>query len=126
MHVDEVNSEKRLTYTIFDGNIPKGILQIAMNGWENDILYFQLGIAIGNEYRNKGIGYEISQKGINEFIYNMQVAKVQKLGIEAVVSKSNIASQKLAAKIFHNTPNEIIDKYSGEEALQYEFIVTWK
>lgn len=125
-HADEIDGEMRFTYTVLQGNIPKGILQVVPSGWENGIFYFQLGIAVGDEFRNQGVASLLSQKGIEEFVNRFPLPHDKKLGIEAVISELNVASQKVAARSFSDPPIKIIDKHSGEPALRYELIVTSK
>ena len=123
LYFDKVEGQKRLTYTILKENIPKGILQVTPSGWEQDVFYFQLGIAVSEEFRGQGIGSELNRKGIEEFLANYPLSKGEKLGIEVIISETNIASQRLAAKFFPDPPIQLTDKCSGEAALRYEFIV---
>lgn len=123
LYTDTQNEKYRFTYTIIEGNIPKGILQIISLEWDRNIFYFQLGIAVGKEFRRQGVAKELSKKGLEEFLARFPIPKNRKLGIEAIVEKSNVASQKLAAKTFPNPPTQIKDEFSGEEAFRYEFIV---
>ncbi|MTJ92825.1 MAG: GNAT family N-acetyltransferase [Desulfovibrio sp.] len=122
MYFDEVDSGARFTYATFKNKIAKGILQIAQSGWDNGIPYFQLGIAVGKEFRKQGVGEQLTRKALEEFLERFPIPKGEKLGIEAVISTANIASQKLAAKIFPKPPTAITDSVSGKPALHYEFV----
>lgn len=124
VHVDMPDGEKhRYTFTILEGNTAKGILIITPSGWDGDIFYYQIGFAVAEEFRRQGVGEELCRKGLEEFLSRIHPPKGKKIGIEAIISTSNTASQKLAAKIFANPPTPHTDKYSGEDALLYEFIV---
>lgn len=81
---------------------------------------------MGDEFRNQGVASLLSQKGIEEFVNRFPLPHDKKLGIEAVISELNVASQKVAARSFSDPPIKIIDKHSGEPALRYELIVTSK
>lgn len=121
VHLDEIDSGFRLTYATFKNKIAKGILQIVQAGWDNDILYFQLGVAVGKEFRRQGVGEHLVKKALEEFLERFPIPKGRKICIEAVISTSNITSQKLAAKIFPAPPTSITDCVSGNPALQYKF-----
>lgn len=45
--------------------------------------------------------------------------KLSDFYVEAIVSASNVPSQKVAARLISSSPKEVTDQYSGQAAYQY-------
>jgi hypothetical protein len=119
VHLDHPNGEMRLTYARMSEIAVSAIAIIIPAEFENGLPVFQIGYAVAQHLRKRGIGKEIAQAAIDEFTAGMAKSGIVHFYIEAMVGVKNIASQKVAAHVIGGTPKETADHNSGEAALQY-------
>lgn len=60
---------------------------------------FQIGYAVIEKMRNKGIGKKILAQAIEELTHGLSRSPMKEFYIEAVVSTSNDSSNKIATKL---------------------------
>lgn len=120
--MDDVPDGKRITYAYMDGEIVKATIVYVMNGSSDGKPYFQVGYAVAENFRNQGVAQKALQMSIDEMTAGFG-RLIPSFFIEAVVSKSNTASLRIAQKIIGGQPDEITDKNSCEAALRYTMLV---
>lgn len=119
VHFDEpAPGDKRITYALLSDNKPVAIAIFANADPMHDGPCFQIGYAVAESLRNKGLATEVVSKAMDEIINGFK-AVFKKFYIEAIVGVDNDASQKLAHKFISTAPENIVDEFSGEPALQY-------
>lgn len=119
VHMDMPAGSLRITYAQLRGNSVSAIAIIIPAEHENGLPVFQIGYAVPQHLRKRGIGKAIARAAIEEFTAGMARNGVVHFYLEAIVGVKNIASQKVAAAVIGGTTKDIIDDGSGEAALQY-------
>lgn len=116
VHMDIPNGTPRFTYVMFDPtNTTKVIAQCVIVFAKNLLdgnKKWQIGWCTDENYRDQGIGYDISNKALQEFSHNLK-SKLKGDYIEANVDANNIASFKIAEKLIGD--EEVIEKDNGEK-----------
>lgn len=84
---------------------------------------FNLGYAVPEFYRNRGYASEMIEKGIAELRHGLGRHGIKAFYVEAVVSKDNVASQRVASKIISPTYTETTDAETGYPILAYGRLV---
>ncbi|KQO06887.1 hypothetical protein ASF09_11545 [Sphingomonas sp. Leaf242] len=119
IHADEPQGKVRITYARMDGNSVVGIAIITPAEFENGLPVFQIGYAVPQHLRKRGIAKKLVQAAIDEFTSGVKRGGVVHFYIEAMVGVKNIGSQKVAAHVIGGEPRETKDHNSGEAILQY-------
>lgn len=88
-------------------------------GTEMGIQRFQIGYAVIEQERSKGLGAAIVNASITELLRVVRGFGIYQVYIEAVIALNNIHSINLSKKCINSEYEEIIDEYSGEEALYF-------
>jgi hypothetical protein len=117
--VDRPNGHLRYTYARIEHGRVKAIVLLLMNDPVGELPHFSLGYAVPETYRNRGWATEIVKQSLEEMSLGLMRNRLPAYILDAVVGHGNIASQRVAAKIFGEAPLEIIDEESGEPALSY-------
>jgi hypothetical protein len=117
--LDQPAGEWRMTYARMRGESVGAIAIISSAGHEDGIPVFQIGYAVPQHLRKRGLAKDVAQAAINEFTAGMSRSGIKSLYLEAVVGLKNIASQKVAELVIGGEPKAITDENSGEAALQY-------
>jgi RimJ/RimL family protein N-acetyltransferase len=121
--MDDANGESRLTYALAGpGNVVKAIAIYISAGFHEGVPCFQLGYAVDESFRKQGIATEVVKKSLDEMRTGFK-SHMPRFYVEAVVGKSNEASNRLASKLLSSTPKDGIDEVSGESAFQYFLLV---
>ncbi|WP_058144358.1 GNAT family N-acetyltransferase [Pseudomonas aeruginosa] len=115
---DAADGAPRYTYAMLDGETVKAIAVFFLEKVIGQYPCFDIGYAVAEPYRNQGNAHGIVEKSLAQFQRDLGV-HVPKYYVEAVVLKSNNASQKVAAAALGIEPEEIIDSVSGKPALLY-------
>jgi hypothetical protein len=119
VHMDMPNGQIRITYARMRGQSVSSIVIITPAEYENGLPVYQIGYAVAQHLRKRGVGKEIAQAAVREFIGGMARNGIVNFYLEAVVGANNIASQKIAKHVIGGEPKEIADHNSGEAAFQY-------
>lgn len=80
---------------------------------------FQIGYAVPQHLRKRGLAKDIARAAIAEFSAAMSRNGIDSFYVEAIVGTKNVASQKVAESIFGKPVKERVDKHSSEPILQY-------
>ena len=119
LHLDHPSGSTRFTYAKLQGQSVAAMAIIIPAESLNGKPVFQIGYAVPQHLRKRGLAKEIAQAAIDEFSAGMARNGIKALYFEAIVGVRNIASQKVAEHIIGGSPSEIVDETSGEAALQY-------
>ncbi len=121
---DEPNGGSRFTYAIVVDKTVQAIAMLVHAQPYECLPCFQLGYAVLERSRRRGVGRRIAQSAIAEFKHGMGRNHLHDFYVEAVVSADNGPSNAIARRLFSDPPASITDKYSNESALQYVRKVT--
>lgn len=119
VHMAMPAGKMRITYAQMRGNSVSAIAIIIPAEHENGLPVFQIGYAVPQHLRKRGVGTAIAKMAIDEFTAGMARNGVGHFYLEAIVGVKNIGSQRVAAAVIGGETKEISDENSGEAALQY-------
>ena len=119
VHHDRPNGEMRMSYAKMNGSTVSALAIIIPADRHEGLPVFQIGYAVPQHLRKRGLAKSIAQSAMDEFTAGMAGAGIKHFFFEAVVGVKNIGSQKVAAHVIGGDPKEITDENSGEAALQY-------
>lgn len=80
---------------------------------------FQIGYAVPESYRNRGLAKETIEMVITEMKNGYRRAGIKSFYIEAIVDANNQPSRRVAEHTLSTKPKEIIDEKSCLPAFQY-------
>ncbi|EJL6987680.1 GNAT family N-acetyltransferase [Vibrio cholerae] len=83
-----------------------------------------VGYAVPTEERGKGLGKNIVEKSLSELTHILKQQGVNQFYVEAVIGTNNIASQKIAEKLFSSEFEQIKDCVYGSDAYYYRCLVS--
>lgn len=111
----------RLTYVRLDADRRsiKAFLSCVMNGKVDGFPCVALGYAVPEHLRNKGLAQTIMRDVIQDQIVKAHRAGHSSVYVEAVVDKTNLASQRVAAAVLIVEPEEIVEGESKRPAYRY-------
>jgi hypothetical protein len=116
---EPAGGEARFTYARKHGNGIGAIAIITPAEPLNGVPVFQVGYATLQHLRKRGLAKDVLRAGIDEFKHGMKRAGFTSFYLEAIVSKKNIGSQKVAEQVIGGDVKETEDEISGEPAYAY-------
>ena len=116
---DKPNGTPRFTYALIKNGKVQAVSLFALAQPIEGIPCFNIGYAVIEKERGKGIATQLVKKGIDELQNGFKRNGIAEFYIEAVVSVSNEPSNKLAEKLISDSPASGTDCFSGEACLQY-------
>lgn len=119
VHMDTPNGDWRMTYALMRGQTVGAIAIILGAEHENGLPVFQIGYAVPQHLRKRGLGRKVVEAAIAEFTAGMARGGIVHFYLEAMVGERNAASQRLAARTIGGEPRPTNDSASGEPILQY-------
>lgn len=119
VHRDRPNGEMRISYVKMNGSTVSALAIIVPADPYEGLPVFQIGYAVPQHLRKRGLAKTIAQSAMDEFTSGMAGVGIRHFYFEAIVGVKNVGSQKVAAHVIGGEPKEINDKDSGEPALQY-------
>ena len=117
--VDQPTGVPRFTYALVESRKVTAISLFVLTEPIEGLPCFNVGYAVLDNKRGKGIGTDILKKGIEEMHQGFARNGHKEFYIEAVVGVENHPSNSIAKKIISTTPIQDQDHFSGEEAFQY-------
>lgn len=117
--VDQPAGKARFSYLAIDGQTVKAIVMLAHISQEDGLPCFQLGYAVAEQYRRKGVARRIVSQAVNQLQQGFARAGHPELFVEAVVDLDNEASKRICEGEFPDAPSQITDSVSGEAARRY-------
>jgi hypothetical protein len=119
VHLDHPNGEPRVTYVRFKNSSLTSLAIIIPAEPYKGERCFQIGYAVPQHLRKRGLAKEIARAAIAEFRAGMAHNGIDVFHVEAIVGTKNLASQKVAESIFGKPTKECVDQHSSEPILQY-------
>jgi RimJ/RimL family protein N-acetyltransferase len=116
--MDQAGGENRLTFALVENGTLKATVVYLMADFYEGLPCFQVGYAVAEPFRRQGIAAKVVEQTIEEMQHGFR-AHMPRFYIEAVVARSNVASNKVASKVISAQPEAIEDEASGEPAFQY-------
>lgn len=117
--VDHPNDEVRITYVMMTAGRVQAIAQFCQADPVGHVPCFSAGVAVDEDLRGKGLAGSVVSKGLEELRHGLNRNGVGDYFVEAVVSVSNIPSNRLATRVFSDSPKRDTDFFSGEPVFQY-------
>lgn len=114
-----VSDIQRFSYAkIIDGEVRALSMFVTVGKFEG-IPLFQFGYVVKEKYRNKGLGLECANAGLEELKNGLFKTILKKFYFEAVIDMNNHNSIKIAKKVFSSTGKRIIDDYNQLPSLHF-------
>ncbi len=117
--LDYPNGEFRLTYVAMERGKAQAIVQFCQADAVQDLPCFSIGYAVQEDLRGKGLATTTVANAIEEFQYGFRRTPLKKFYVEAIVSRTNDPSNKIAKRFISGSPVAVTDEFSGEPAFQY-------
>jgi hypothetical protein len=109
----------RITYVRLDGQTVKAFVNATPNGFMDGLPCLQLGVAVPEQYRNKGYAKSILASAIAELKNGFSRTRMPSFYVEGVVSVDNEPSKRASAATISSSPTAITDSVSRLPALHY-------
>lgn len=116
---NEVRGRLRFTYVRFDKKIITVLVSFVLVDQVEKRPCLQVGYAVKERYRGRRLAKNTLMSSMNELRMGFGRAGVTPIYIEAIIDKSNVPSQQVAAACVSSTPTKIIDKSTKIPSLQY-------
>ncbi|BBP44656.1 hypothetical protein THMIRHAS_00290 [Thiosulfatimonas sediminis] len=121
---DRPNEEYRFSYARIEGGKIIAFCVLVLAEPLEGRTCLGVGYAVPVEYRNQGFATDILTKAIDEFsLHTFNSNDIDSFYLEAIVSRTNIPSQKVVSKVFNSDPRECTDSFSGEPAYSYTKLI---
>jgi hypothetical protein len=109
----------RISYVRLDGRTVKAFVNAISAGFVEGLPCFQLGVAVPEQYRNKGYAKSTLASAIAELKNGLTRNRIPSFYVEGIVSVDNEPSKRASAATISSSPTAITDEDSGLPALQY-------
>jgi hypothetical protein len=117
--VDSPNGTPRFTYAIMKDGKVHAIASFVQADPIDGTPCFNIGYAVAEAVRRRGLGVRVLELAIEEFANGMSRTPIRGIYLEAVVSVQNVPSNKIARQVMFSEPKEDVDCFSGEPVNQY-------
>lgn len=117
--LDHPNGRPRFTFARMAGSQVQAIALFVLTEPVEGLPCFQVGYAVIESMRGKGLGSNSLQQGIEELRQGLSRTPMKEFFLEAVVSADNEPSKKIAERLISSRPESCIDIHSGVPAYQY-------
>lgn len=115
---DEAEGTPRLTYAFIERGEAIAIAVYFVAPPYKGNMCFQVGYAVDERHRNKGVATTLLETSVAELRRNFK-QRTKLFYIEAVVEESNLASMTVAGRVLSSQPASAKDSNSGLPAFQY-------
>lgn len=119
VHADQPEGEPRFTYVKTNGSKVTALAIIIRAEPIAGEHCFAIGYAVPEDERGMGQATKIVQAALAEFQHGLARNDLTTFHIEAVVDKTNLASQKVAARTLTAEPRDGRDSISGKPVFVY-------
>jgi hypothetical protein len=117
--VDHPLGELRLTYASIADGIVQSIALFLMVDPLDGVPCFALGWAVIESMRGRGLATETMVKAMEELQKGLKRNGIHKFYVEAIVARSNVASNRLASRLVSDSPTTGTDAISGVPIFKY-------
>lgn len=121
--LDQPNGVTRYTYARIEHGRVKSIAILVHHEPIDGIPCFNLGYAVQEHYRTRGLAKEIVTQAISEMRNGLGRHGIKSFYVEAVVGRGNIPSQRVALAVISDQATEGTDFESGEPIFCYKRLV---
>ncbi len=118
MLADQAGGNLRLTYAKVEHGRVKAFAAASPSGWREGAMIFNLGYAVPEYYRGRGLAREIARKAIDDLVAGMKRNGHPSLWIEITMDVENVASQKVAAAVLGVEPESFVGEF-GNSSFMY-------
>lgn len=119
VYADVAAGVPRITYVRLDGKTVKSFVNAIRTEPVEGLPCFQLGVAVPEQYRNKGYAKSTLASAIAEMKNGLARNKISSFYVEGIVSVDNEPSKRASAATISPNPTPVTDEGSGLPALQY-------
>ncbi|AME28657.1 GNAT family N-acetyltransferase [Burkholderia sp. PAMC 26561] len=116
--MDKETGPLRVSYALIEHGVVKGIAIFIAGPHIDQIPLFDIGYAVDENFRCQGVATKVMEQSISEMRAGFG-RHIPRFYLQAVIGTTNVASQKVAARIFGSSPKPITDSVSGQPALAY-------
>jgi hypothetical protein len=117
--LDHPNGKPRITYARIRGDQVEAIAIFALAEPVQGIPCFGLGYAVIEPLRHRGLASATVRAALEELTHGLRRAGRLPFYVDAVVARTNLASNKLAMRLISESPEAGTDALSGEPIFQY-------
>src|SRR6185437_8148715 len=114
VYLDHPLGSPRFTYAVVVNGRVQAIALLTPAERIEGIPCFQIGYAVIESMRSRGLAKRTALHAIDELRNGLQRNGVGRFYVEAIVSKLNVASNAVARQILSEDPSEGTDEHSGE------------
>lgn len=118
VHLDRPMGNERFTYALIRNRTVRAYAIIVVDDPVEGVPCFGVGYAVAKNYRKQGLGYQVVEKSLSEFINGMK-PHIPKFYFESIVGEDNLGSQRISEKYISSDCEKIIDSVSGLPAFHY-------
>lgn len=122
--LDHPMGNARFSYAKMDKGQVRAFSVFVQADHINGVPCFNIGYAVQQKYRGKGLAVEAVNVGVEELKNGLGRAWVKEFYIESVIDVSNLASIKVSEKLFATTGTEVTDSNSQKLCLRFEKLIT--
>ena len=116
---DNPNGHARFNYMRAEGRLLTALVMFAQNGMEDGHPAFNIGYAVPEAYRGRGLAKSTLVAALAELTTGLGAAGIPFIHVEAVIDVDHVVSQRVVSVIFDVVPTAITDSESGLPALHY-------
>lgn len=117
--VDIAGGEPRTTYAVLEKGQVQCIVQFLPAERVDGIPCLSIGYATMEGARNRGLASATLSKAIEDMRRGLRKHGIRRFYVEAIVSTTNIASQKVAMCALGEATKTGTDRFSGEPIVQF-------
>ncbi len=117
--VDHPNGVLRLTYAKVEKGRVQAVALFVPAEPVGGVPCFGVGYAVAEATRGRGVAAKTVQNAIDELRNGLKRNGQPRFYVEAIVARTNAASNRIAARLLSDTPSEGTDSVSGEPIYQY-------
>jgi hypothetical protein len=117
--VDLPNGEPRTTYVVRKKGLVQCIVQFVPADPIDGVPCLSTGYATIEAARKRGLASATLTQAIDDMRAGLRKHGVHRFYVEAIVSQSNVPSQKVAERVLGPAANSATDHFSGEPIYQY-------
>ena len=116
--MDDANGSARVSYALIERGVVKAIAIFIAGARIDQVPLFDMGYAVDERFRCQGIASRLTEQSLSEMRAGFG-RHMPRFYIQAVVGTTNVASQKVASRLFEDAPEAITDSVSEQPALAY-------
>jgi len=117
--VDYPEGDLRLTYTRITEGFVLSVVVFIMAAPIDGVACFTVGYAVLESMRGRGVATQTVQWAMDELLNGLKRNGITKLYVEALESISDVPANRLAKRLFSESPTKSTEKLSGKPVYRY-------